>query len=195
VARYLTARALFLGGHLGRCRRTLNTLSGEVSGCCPMGCSSTKSRSSQRRPLSMTGKTRCFWSAIIGGEDSAIDMDPAEQEQVRAIRPRRGWDSAGYARRKIEPPRHMMAAVGAALGRRYPEGGACDLVGRAGSANIRADEALAAGVSHVCAANRRCRTGWSDRVAARWKVPHLVISRGERLMGHRSSTLKAVRFH
>jgi hypothetical protein len=24
-----------------------------------------------------------FWSAIIGGEDSAIDMDPAEQEQVR----------------------------------------------------------------------------------------------------------------
>jgi hypothetical protein len=24
-----------------------------------------------------------FWSAIIGGEDSAIDLDPMEQEQVR----------------------------------------------------------------------------------------------------------------
>lgn len=28
-------------------------------------------------------KDPSFWSAIIGGEESAIDMDPAEQEQVR----------------------------------------------------------------------------------------------------------------
>ena len=55
-----------------------------------------------------------FWSAIIGGEESAIDMASAEQEQVRQFILHSDWTLpiTAWVHR---PLRHKIAAIGAAF--------------------------------------------------------------------------------
>jgi hypothetical protein len=115
VARYLTARALF--------RRTpwevpsnLEYLIGRGVRLLPDGVLVNEVPLQPAPAIIYDRKDPMFWSAIIGGEDGAIDMDPAEQEQVRQFVLDEDWTlpvmPSGHRARH-----RMMAAVGAALGR------------------------------------------------------------------------------
>lgn len=82
VLRYLTARALF--------RQTpwemppnLEYLIGRDIRLLPGGVLINEVPLKPAPAIIHDRKDPQFWSAIIGGEESAIDMDPAEQEQVR----------------------------------------------------------------------------------------------------------------
>jgi hypothetical protein len=115
VARYLTARALF--------RRTpwevpsnLEYLIGRGVRLLPDGVLVNEVPLQPAPAIIYDRKDPMFWSAIIGGEDSAIDMDPAEQEQVRQFVLEEDW-TLPVTSSGDRAPRHMMAAVGAALGR------------------------------------------------------------------------------
>jgi hypothetical protein len=57
-------------------------------------------------------KESSFWSAILGGEESAIDMAPAEQEQVRQFVIDDDWTSP-IMRSEVQTLRDKIAAVGA----------------------------------------------------------------------------------
>jgi len=115
VARYLTARALF--------RQTpwelpsnLEDLIGRGVRLLPDGVLVNEVPLQPAPAIIYDRKDPMFWSAIIGGEDSAIDMDPAEQEQVRQF-VLEDWTlpvmPTGH-----RAPRRIVAAVGAAFGRR-----------------------------------------------------------------------------
>jgi hypothetical protein len=59
-------------------------------------------------------KDRAFWSAIVGGEESAIDMPPAEQEQVRQFVIDENWTLPVMPSRR-PTARDRIAAMAAAL--------------------------------------------------------------------------------
>jgi hypothetical protein len=59
-------------------------------------------------------KDRAFWSAIVGGEESAIDMSPAEQEQVRQFVINEDWTLPVMSSRH-PTARDRIAAMAAAL--------------------------------------------------------------------------------
>src|SRR5207237_8614212 len=82
VARYLTARALF--------RRTpwegpsnLEYLIGRGVRLLPDGVLVNEVPLQPAPAIIYDRKDPMFWCAIIGGQHSAIEMDPAEQEQAR----------------------------------------------------------------------------------------------------------------
>jgi hypothetical protein len=112
VARYLTARALF--------RRTpwevpsdLEYLIGRGVRLLPDGVLVNEVPLQPAPAIIGDRKDPMFWSAIIGGEDGAIDMDPAEQEQVRQFVLDDEW-ILPVTPSEIDV---IMMAVGAALGR------------------------------------------------------------------------------
>lgn len=115
VARYLTARALF--------RRTpwevpsnLEDLIGRGVRLLPDGVLVNEVPLQPGPAIIYDRKDPMFWSAIIGGESSAIDMEPAEQEQVRQFVLDDDW-TPPVMPPGDRAPRRMMAAVGAAFGR------------------------------------------------------------------------------
>ena len=59
-------------------------------------------------------KDQAFWSAIIGGEETAIEMPPAEQAQVRQFVLDEEW-TLPVAPSGRQTARYNIAAVGAAL--------------------------------------------------------------------------------
>src|SRR5436190_21324110 len=115
VARYLTARALF--------RRTpwevpsnLEYLIGRGVRLLPDGVLVNEVPLQPAPAIIYDRKDPMFWSAIIGGEDSAIDMDQAEQEQVRPYVIDEEW-MLPFVPTGDGARRHRIAAVGAPLGR------------------------------------------------------------------------------
>src|SRR5947207_13733172 len=95
VLRYLTARALF--------RQTpwemppnLEYLIGRGVRLLPGGVLINEVLLARTPAIIDDRKDPLFWSAIIGGEQDVIEMTPEEQEQVRAVHPRRELDFACY---------------------------------------------------------------------------------------------------
>ena len=84
VARYLTARALFRQAPW-EMPANLEYLIGRGERLLPGGVLINEVPLTSAPAIIYDRKDPKFWSAIVGGEESAIDMPPAEQEQVRQL--------------------------------------------------------------------------------------------------------------
>jgi len=84
VARYLTARALFRRAPW-EMPANLEYLIGRGERLLPGGVLINEVPLTPAPAIIYDRKDPKFWSAIVGGEESAIDMPPAEQEQVRQL--------------------------------------------------------------------------------------------------------------
>jgi len=84
VVRYLTARALFRQAPW-EMPPNLEYLIGRGERLLPGGVLINEVPLTPAPAIIYDRKDPKFWSAIVGGEESAIDMPPAEQEQVRQL--------------------------------------------------------------------------------------------------------------
>jgi len=84
VARYLTARALFRQAPW-EMPANLEYLIGRGERLLPGGVLINEVPLTSAPAIIYDRKDPKFWSAIVGGEESAIDMPPAEQQQVRQL--------------------------------------------------------------------------------------------------------------